>query len=37
LITALISVAIVVAVTTIGSQMNLTFNMLASHLGSSPH
>ena len=37
LITALISVAIIVAVASIGTQLTLTFNILASHLGSSPH
>lgn len=37
LITALISVAIIAAVTLVGTQLTATFNMLAGHLGSSPH
>ena len=37
LITALISIAIIVAVASIGTQLTLTFNTIAGHLGSSPH
>jgi pilus assembly protein Flp/PilA len=37
LIAALIAVAIIVAVTLVGSNLNLTFNMIAGHLGNSPH
>ncbi|HUI19018.1 MAG TPA: Flp family type IVb pilin [Alphaproteobacteria bacterium] len=37
LITALISVTIVVAVASIGTQLTLTFNMRATDLGTSPH
>lgn len=36
LIAALIAVAIIVAVSLVGSQLTLTFNMIASHLGNSP-
>lgn len=37
LIAALIAVAIIVAVTLVGTNLQLTFNMIAGHLGSSPH
>ena len=37
LIAALIAVSIIVAITTIGTQLKLTFNTIASHLGNSPH
>ena len=37
LIAALIAVAIITAVTLVGTNMTLTFNMIASHLGNSPH
>ncbi|MFI5024008.1 MAG: Flp family type IVb pilin [Alphaproteobacteria bacterium] len=37
LIAALIAVAIIVAVTLIGTNLSLTFNTIAGHLGSSPH
>ena len=37
LIAALIAVAIIVAVTLVGTNLQLTFNTIAGHLGSSPH
>jgi len=37
LIAALIAVAIIVAVTLVGTNLQLTFNMIAGHLGNSPH
>jgi pilus assembly protein Flp/PilA len=37
LIAALIAVAIIVAVTLVGTNLALTFNTIAGHLGSSPH
>ncbi|HUI18931.1 MAG TPA: Flp family type IVb pilin [Alphaproteobacteria bacterium] len=37
LIAALIAVAIIVAVTLVGTNLQLTFNAIAGHLGSSPH
>ncbi|HYB57433.1 MAG TPA: Flp family type IVb pilin [Alphaproteobacteria bacterium] len=37
LIAALIAVAIIVAVTLVGTNLQLTFNMIAGHLGSAPH
>ena len=37
LIAALIAVATIVAVTLVGTNLQLTFNMIAGHLGSSPH
>jgi pilus assembly protein Flp/PilA len=37
LIAALIAVSIIVAITSIGNQLKLTFNTIASHLGNSPH
>ncbi|HKO10269.1 MAG TPA: Flp family type IVb pilin [Alphaproteobacteria bacterium] len=37
LIAALIAVAIIVAVTLVGTNLSLTFNTIAGHLGSSPH
>ena len=37
LIAALIAVAIIVAVALVGSNLSLTFNMVAGHLGNSPH
>ena len=37
LIAALIAVAIIVAITLVGTNLQLTFNMIAGHLGSSPH
>ena len=36
LIAALIAVAIIVAVTLVGTSLQLTFNAIAGHLGSSP-
>lgn len=36
LIAALIAVAIIVAVTLVGTQLSATFNMVAGHLGSAP-
>jgi len=36
LIAALIAVAIIVAVSLVGSNLTLTFNMIAGHLGSAP-
>jgi len=36
LIAALIAVAIIVAVSLLGSNLSLTFNMIAGHLGNSP-
>jgi pilus assembly protein Flp/PilA len=36
LIAGLIAVAIIAAVTLIGADLGLTFNMIAGHLGSSP-
>ena len=37
LIAALIAVAIIVAVSLVGTNLQLTFNTIAGHLGSSPH
>ncbi|MGO8865795.1 MAG: Flp family type IVb pilin [Alphaproteobacteria bacterium] len=37
LIAALIAVAIITAVTLVGTNLQLTFNTIAGHLGSSPH
>ena len=37
LIAALIAVAIIVAVTLVGTNLQLTFNAIAGHLGNSPH
>ena len=37
LIAALIAVAIIVAVTLVGTNLQLTFNMISGHLGNSPH
>ncbi len=37
LIAALIAVAIIVAVTLVGTNLNATFNMIAGHLGNTPH
>ncbi|MFI4987190.1 MAG: Flp family type IVb pilin [Alphaproteobacteria bacterium] len=37
LIAALIAVAIITAVTLVGSNLTLTFNAIAGHLGNSPH
>ena len=36
LIAALIAVAIIVAVTLVGTDLSETFNMVAGHLGNSP-
>lgn len=36
LIAALIAVAIIAAVTLLGTDLEATFNMVAGHLGSSP-
>ena len=36
LIAALIAVAIIVAVTLVGTNLEETFNMISGHLGSSP-
>ncbi|HUI18515.1 MAG TPA: Flp family type IVb pilin [Alphaproteobacteria bacterium] len=36
LIAALIAVAIIAAVTLLGTDLEATFNMIAGHLGSSP-
>ncbi len=37
LIAALIAVAIIVAVTLVGTNLTATFNVIAGHLGNSPH
>ena len=37
LIAALIAVAIIVAVTLVGTNLTATFSMVAGHLGNSPH
>ena len=36
LIAALIAVAIIAAITLLGTDLSQTFNMIAGHLGSSP-